>query len=144
MGILKCACKAEAEGKTFEEADEKIDHGIALSSAGPGCSGYPTRMTWDEKGGYDKKTDKLIVKNPKPVASSGIVMLVGKDAKDPSKDGDSKQIDSLNKTITSLKEKLSQVGGELKTTKAALKEAEDELKEPVKPSGDENPKNPKN
>lgn len=121
MGILRCACGAEAEGKTFEDADEKIDHGIALSSPGPACSGHPTRMTWDEKGGYDK-TGKLIVKNPKPVASQQVVMLVGEEAKDSPKNGDAE------KTIASLKDKLAQVGGELKDLKAKVAQQEKDSK----------------
>lgn len=112
MGVLKCACGAEAEGKDFEEADSKIDHGIALSIPGPACSGDPARMTWDANGGYDKD-GRLIVKNPKPVASHDVVMLVGKDAKEkPSSD------DKDKKTIESLKQKLSEVGKELKELKS--------------------------
>ena len=112
MGVLKCACGAEAEGKTFEEADTKIDHGIALSIPGPACSGDPARTTWDANGGYDKD-GKLIVKNPKPVASREVVMLVGKDAKEKSSSDDKDK-----KTIESLKQKLSEVGKELKELKS--------------------------
>lgn len=125
MGILKCACKAEAEGKTFEDADVKIDHGISLSSSGPACSGHPTRMTWDEKGEYDK-TGKLVVYDPQRVASQGIVMLVGKEAKN---DDDPKQVELLNKTIVSLKEKLIR--------------AEDDLKKPCQHMSEESEQKPK-
>lgn len=88
MGVLKCACGAEAEGKDFEEADTKINHGIALSLT-HGCSGDPTRMTWDAQGGYNKD-GRLIVKNPKPVASREVVMLVGKKPKESKEDEESK------------------------------------------------------
>lgn len=103
MGVLKCACSAEAEGKTFEEADEKIDHGIALSRPGPACSGHPTRMTWDAKGGYDRD-GRLIVKDPKPVASQEVVMLVGKESK-KAKDSDDEK-DKDPKTSSSPKDPL--------------------------------------
>ena len=112
MGVLKCACGAEAEGKDYEEADSNIDHGIALSTPGPGCSGDPARTTWDANGGYDKD-GKLIVKNPKPVASREVVMLVGKDAKEKSSSDDKDK-----KTIESLKQKLAEVDKELKELKS--------------------------
>lgn len=64
MGILECRCGAKGEGKTFEEADEAIDHGYARIK-GTTCDGDPTKMTW----------------NGKPVAIRPLIYLVGERAK---------------------------------------------------------------
>lgn len=59
MGKLECRCGAKAEGKTFEEADEKIDHGIAQIK-GNSCGGHPSDMTWNGKpiGAFVSKVEK--------------------------------------------------------------------------------------
>lgn len=47
MGELICLrCNAKAEGETFAEADELIDHAIGKSKGFP-CNGDPTQMRWN-------------------------------------------------------------------------------------------------
>jgi len=119
MGILKCACKAEAEGRTFEDADVKIDHGIALSLSGPACSGHPARMTWDKHGHYNK-TGKLVVDNPKRVACQNVMMLVGDEA------------NYEDELVITLKKELSKVTSKLELTEKKLGQTEKDLEKPKK------------
>ena len=47
MGKLSCQrCGATAEGETFEEADERIDHALGLSKGRP-CSGKQSDLIWE-------------------------------------------------------------------------------------------------
>ena len=70
MGTLSCIrCKATAEGNTFEEADEKIDHAIGTSKGWP-CSGNPDFLVWS--GGKSVKSEpspEPIKEPPKPSKS---------------------------------------------------------------------------
>ncbi len=61
MGLLTCIrCGAKAEGDTFAQADELIDHAIGLSKGRP-CSGDPRNMLWtgdDEKAETSTKSTR--------------------------------------------------------------------------------------
>jgi len=47
MGVLSCQrCGATAEGETFEQADERIDHAVGLSK-GRACSGKTSDLIWN-------------------------------------------------------------------------------------------------
>lgn len=49
MGTLTCQrCGATAEGKTFADADEIIDHAVGLIRGRP-CSGKESDLTFDNK-----------------------------------------------------------------------------------------------
>lgn len=96
MGFLRCSkCKAIAEGDTFEDADELIDHGIGLL-AGNGCAGDPANMTWDKEGKVGKD-GKFIEGEPKPVARHNLEMLVGESDK-TKKDDESPKSGSTSTT----------------------------------------------
>lgn len=49
MGTLTCQrCGATSEGKSFEDADDIIDHAVGLVRGRP-CSGKDSDLVWDTK-----------------------------------------------------------------------------------------------
>lgn len=70
VGKLTCQrCGAEAEGRTFDEADEKIDHARGLSRGRP-CSGDPNKLIWTGTKTTEKSSSKPEKTTPKKEAKS--------------------------------------------------------------------------
>ena len=67
MGKLECKyCGATAEGKSFKEADDLIDHSIGLTRSN-GCPGNPADLLWNGKPAFEISY-KLLAKSEQPKA----------------------------------------------------------------------------